>query len=126
MDHVDLDYVLAYARTALATIAELAGAAETIDPPAPTPTPEPATATPTATPGPSGCVDLVVNGGWEGIGGWRYGTTPFSARVVSSGIWLGLHGRRTGARAGFVILSRPQPAAPPRRPAVPRGTIGYA
>ena len=96
LDHVDLDYVLAYARTALATIAELSGAAETIDPPAPTPTPEPATATPTTTPGPSGCVDLVINGGWEETGGWRYGTTPFSARVVSTPVHAGEHALQQG------------------------------
>ncbi len=95
LDRVDLDYVLAHARTALATIAELAGAAETIEVPTPMPTttPEPATATPTATttptPQPAGCVELLANGGWEGDGGWRYGTTPFSAAVVLEPVHAG-------------------------------------
>ncbi len=70
-----------------------------IDPPDPTPTPEPATATPTATSGPSGCVNLVVNGGWEETGGWRYGTTPFSARVVSSPVHAGEHALQQGIPA---------------------------
>ncbi len=102
LERVDLDYTLRYARTALAAIAELAGAAEQIDAPTPTPTPLPPTPTPTATPPPDDCVNLLANGGWEAGGGWRYGSTPYPARVVDEPV----HGGASALQVGI-----PAPAA---------------
>ena len=99
LDRVDLDYTLRYARTALAAIAELAGAAEQIDAPTPTPTPLPPTPTPTATPPPAGCVNLLANSGWEASGGWRYGSTPYPARVIDAPIHDGAHALQAGIPA---------------------------
>ena len=120
LERVDLDYVLAHARTALATIAELAGAAETIEVPTPTPTeiPEPATATPT--PRPTGCTELLNNGGWETATASVAVTftptlvptatpTPASVIVSPTSVELDLHSGETQATITFdnAGISRP-------------------
>lgn len=72
LERVDLDYVARIGRTALATVAELAGIqSEDVTPvPTATPTTTPTlTATPTPTPSPTplptGCQNLLGNGGFE-------------------------------------------------------------
>lgn len=89
---VDLNYVARYGRVALATLAEEAGLRQP-DPNATatptrtsTPTPQPS---PTATALPTGCVDLIANGGFEGSGGWSFGPTSAQAKLVTSVAYTG-------------------------------------
>lgn len=116
---VDLTYVQRIGRTALATIAELAGIraddAPTSTPtatrtPTPTPTatatatattddgPPTTTATPTATPTattvPVGCQNLIQNGGFED--GAAAGWTRFSSVVTSTSVHSGDYAIRAG------------------------------
>lgn len=91
---VDLNYVARYGRVALATLAEGAGLRQP-DPNATatptrtsTATPQPS---PTATALPTGCVDLIVNGSFEGSGGWSFGPTPAQAKLVTSVAYTGTH-----------------------------------
>lgn len=105
---VDLDYVLRYARTALASLAELAGI---VSGPTPTPTatrtltPTPTatltpTPTPTATPIPGGCTNLLVNGDFEGSSGWTFGATARPAAYVSAPVYSGGRALRLGITPG--------------------------
>ncbi|MCE7984655.1 MAG: Zn-dependent exopeptidase M28 [Caldilinea sp. CFX5] len=101
---VDLNYVARYGRVALATMAESAGIRQPNPNATPTSTatststPQPS---PTATPLPTGCVDLIVNGGFEGTGGWSFGSTPAPAKIVNTVAYTGarsvLQGLPTGA-----------------------------
>lgn len=97
-DQVDYDYVLRIARTALATLAELAGATPD-DGTQPTVTPTP-TPPPDVIPVPPGCQNLLVNGDFEDAGGWRYGSTPFPAGVVPTPVASGARALRLGVPAG--------------------------
>ena len=103
LERVDLDYVARYARTALATLAELAGVQQGSGTPVPTFT---ATATPSATvtptPVPTECVELLANGNFEGSGGWGYGSTPYPAAISGDQA----HGGSFSLRLGI-----PEPAA---------------
>jgi hypothetical protein len=67
----------------------------------PTATP-PATVAPTATPElpATGCVDLLVNGGFEGGAAWAVGNTPFPAGYVVDPVHAGARAMRTGLPAG--------------------------
>jgi len=108
LSRVDLDYVLRYARTALASLAELAGivsgptatptATRTLTP-TPTRTLTP-TATPTATPIPGGCTNLLVNGDFEGSSGWTFGATARPAAYVSAPVYSGGRALRLGIPPG--------------------------
>lgn len=60
---------------------------------------------PTATPWPDGCVNLIFNGGWEDDGSWRYGTTPFSVRVIPSPVHSGERALRQGIPDGAANLA---------------------
>ncbi len=83
LERVDLGYVERYARTALATIAELAGVQPGDGTPVPTFTPTSTpTATVTPTPLPTACAELLANGNFEDSGGWSYGSTPYPAAIT--------------------------------------------
>ncbi|MBK6432449.1 M28 family peptidase [Candidatus Amarolinea dominans] len=130
LSRVDLDYVLRYARTTLASLAELAGI---VSGPTPTPTatrtstptatntptrtstptathtptrtstPTPTatrTSTPTATPIPGGCTNLLVNGDFEGSSGWAFGSTARPAGYVTSPVHSGARALRLGIAPG--------------------------
>jgi hypothetical protein len=84
---VDLGYVARTTRVALATLAELA-VLQATDPNA-TPTASPShtpTLTPTLspTPVPQGCLNLVLNGDFEGNTAWQFGSTPYPAAYVNT------------------------------------------
>lgn len=105
---INFDYSLRIGRTALALLTESAGLQT--DSPTATPTntkqPLPATDTPTvtptptatatSTPGPLGCENILLNGDWEGSGGWQYGSTPYSAGVVTDPVRSGQRALRLG------------------------------
>jgi hypothetical protein len=108
LNRVDLDYVLRYARAAMASLAELAGI---VSGPTPTPTatrtstPTPTltlmpTATPTVTPIPGGCSNLLVNGDFEGSNGWTFGATARPAAYVSAPVHSGGRALRLGIAPG--------------------------
>lgn len=101
---VDYDYVARIARTALATVAELAGYALEGSPGAPTPTATPSpTLTPTATPTtrPDACASILLNGDFEGSGGWQFGSTPFPARYTTTAVYSGARAVQLGIPTGF-------------------------
>jgi hypothetical protein len=101
---VDLTYVALYGRVALATMAESAGIRQSDPNATPTPTvtrtstPQPS---PSVTPPPTGCVDLLVNGGFESNSGWSFGSTPAQTKIVNIAAYTGtrsvLQGLPTGA-----------------------------
>ncbi len=108
LSRVDLDYVLRYARAALASLAELAGI---VSGPTPTPTatrtstPTPTTTrtpspTPTVTPIPGGCTNLLVNGDFESGSGWTFGATARPAAYVSTPVYSGARALRLGIPPG--------------------------
>lgn len=111
---VNLNYAARIARTALATIAELAGIRDgtvtpTVTPtPSTTPTSSPtatptssATPTGTSTPPPEGCVNLLVNSGFEDTSSpaWRYGGA-YAGRVVTSPVYAGSRSVQLGLPSG--------------------------
>lgn len=119
LHRVNTDYALRIARTALATIAELAGIRE---PGTPTPTPtrtptasqtptpsrtatpsQTPTVSPTATPTdqPAGCVNLLVNGGFEETAStaWRF-SGAYPGRVVTSPVYAGARAGQIGLPSG--------------------------
>jgi hypothetical protein len=108
LSRVDLNYVARSARTALATMAELAGII-TGPPPTETPTltPSPSltpsltpratdTRTPTATPAPGVCQQLIVNGGFEATTAWAMPTTAYPAAYSATRAFSGLRSLRAG------------------------------
>lgn len=101
---VDFDYVARIARVALATVAELAGYALGGSPETPTPTVTPSpTFTPTATPTPrpDACASVLLNGDFEGSGGWQFGSTPFPARYTTITAYSGARAAQLGIPSGF-------------------------
>ncbi|MBI1297000.1 M28 family peptidase [bacterium] len=107
---VDLDYVARIARTALASIAEQAGIVDPSVTPTPTGTPTQTgtptattTASPTQTPTatatgmPGGCLDLVLNGGFEETSSpvWAF-SGAFPGVIVDSPVQTGVHAARAG------------------------------
>ncbi len=100
---VDLNYVARYGRVSLATIAESAGIRQPDPNATPTPTAT-STTTPqpsaTSTPLPTGCVDLVVNGGFEDNGGWSFGSTPAQAKIVNTTAYTGTRSVLQGLPTG--------------------------
>lgn len=115
---VNLDYVHRAARTALATVAHLAGI---ISGPTPTPSNTPTatqtftpsstptasgtptqTNTPTATftPGPITCVELIGNGGFETVGTWLFGSTSRPPLYVTSQVHSGAQALQMGIAPG--------------------------
>jgi hypothetical protein len=106
LHQVNLNYAARIARTALATIAELAGIQDGTTTPTTTPTvtgTETATPTPTgtATPLPDGCTNLLVNGGFETTGGvaWSFGGA-YTGRVVESPVYSGVRAAQLGLPSG--------------------------
>jgi hypothetical protein len=100
---VDVSYVARTGRLALATVAELA--VLHLSEPGNTPTATPTvtrtpTPTATATPPPVGCTDILVNGNFEVASGWQFGSTPFTARIVSSAAHSGAYSVRLGIPPG--------------------------
>lgn len=109
---VNLDYVHRAARTALATVAHLSGI---ISGPTPTPsntptatlTPPPsATPTPSNTPtatftrGPVECADIILNGGFETVGNWLFGSTARPPIYVTSQVHSGTRALQMGIPPG--------------------------
>jgi hypothetical protein len=100
---VNLNYTMRIARTAMATLVELAGFSDSGGPtPTPTRTAVPPTPTPTATrtPAPGACYDLILNGGFESTGSWLYGNTPSPAAIVTSPVFAGSRAVRLGIAPG--------------------------
>lgn len=99
---VDFDYVARIARVVLATVAELAGYSfeDSSTTPTPTATPSP-TLTPTATPRPDVCDSILINGDFEGSGGWQFGSTPFPARYTTTVAYSGARSAQLGIPSGF-------------------------
>ncbi len=95
---VDFNYVARIGRLALAVVYELGGY-KPAGAPTPTPTLTPAP-TPTPTPDPGGCSNLLVNGDFESVGGWSFGSTPYPARYVTSPVYSGLRAAGLGIPAG--------------------------
>ena len=106
LDSVDLDYVVRIGRTALATVAELAGIQEGNVTPTATPTPTQtttpgtptatATPTPTGTPIPSGCQNLLQDGGFEDATlVWEF-QGAYPGRTVVSPVYAGQHAAQLG------------------------------
>ena len=96
--HVDFNYVARISRLALAATYELGGYRPAAGPtPTPTLTPTPM---PTATPDPGGCANLLLNGDFEGTGGWSFGSTPYPARYVTSPVYSGLRAAGQGLASG--------------------------
>jgi len=127
---VNLNYATRIARTALATIAELAGIQDGATTPTATPTATPtststptatitptttptptsgptatptptATATPTATPLPTGCTNLLINGGFELTGNTAWRFGgAYAGRVVSSPVYADNKAAQLGLPGG--------------------------
>ncbi|MCS6825232.1 MAG: M20/M25/M40 family metallo-hydrolase [Caldilinea sp.] len=97
---VDYDYTARIARAALATVAELAGYALEGSPGTPTAT---ATSSPTFTPTarPDACASILLNGDFEGSGGWQFGSTPFPARYTTTHVYSGARAAQLGIPTGF-------------------------
>ena len=102
LSRVDLNYVARSARTALATMAELAGIITgplpTTTPtltPSPTPTAT-STRTPTATPAPGVCQQLIANGGFEAATAWVMPSTAYPAAYSATRAYSGLRSLRAG------------------------------
>ncbi len=113
---VDLDYVTRIARTALASISELAGIVDPNDPPTATVTPSVTstptdTGAPTATPTttvtqtptatatdlPGGCQDIVQNGGFEDTSSLPWALSgAYPGAIVDSPVQSGSHAARAG------------------------------
>ena len=102
LSRVDLNYVARSARTALATMAELAGI---ITGPLPTTTPTltpsltptaTSTRTPTATPAPGVCQQLIANGGFEAATAWVMPSTAYPAAYSATRAYSGLRSLRAG------------------------------
>ncbi len=105
LNRVDLNYVARYGRTALATIALLAGVRPVNGTPTPTTTPL-QTATATSTSLPVVCQNLLLNGDFEGASGWNFGSTPYPARITTllahggqHSLQLGIPGSANNVRA---------------------------
>ncbi|MBO9393383.1 MAG: M20/M25/M40 family metallo-hydrolase [Caldilinea sp.] len=100
---VDFDYVAHIARVALATVAELAGYALEGSPETPTATPSPTfTPTATSTPRPDACASVLLNGDFEGSGGWQFGSTPFPARYTTIAAYSGTRSAQLGIPSSFM------------------------
>jgi len=102
LSRVDLNYVARSARTALATMAELAGiitgplptaTATLTSSPTPTAT---STRTPTATPAPGVCQQLIVNSSFEATAAWIMPTTAHPAAYATTRAYSGLRSLRAG------------------------------
>jgi hypothetical protein len=111
LSRVALNYVVRYARTALATTAELAGIISST-PASPTPTSQP-TNTPTATPTApsSACSEQVVNGDFEGSNGWTFPVTASQAGYTAAQAHSGARAARFGLTPDPSGLSRPEGSA---------------
>jgi hypothetical protein len=96
---VNYNYVARIGRLSLAAVYELGGYRPAGGPtPTPTVTPQP-TATPT--PDPGSCTNLLVNGDFETVGGWSFGSTPYPARYVTSPVYSGLRAAGLGIPSGI-------------------------
>jgi len=119
LGRVNLDYLVRYTRTALATIAEQAGiysdsvpsptptATSTAAPAltnSPTPTKTP-TVTMTTTPTQEQCGDLVLNGGFENSEAWSIPVTVYSAGYSTAVVHNGSRSLRTGIVLGSDVYS---------------------
>ena len=117
LSRVNLNYAMRIARTALATIAELAGIRDGNVTPTATPTPSvtrtssptptqtfTATPTRTPTPPPTGCTNLLVNGGFEDTSSpaWRY-SGAYAGRVVTSPVYAGSRAAQLGLPDGVIF-----------------------
>lgn len=137
-----IDYTARIARTALATIAELAGMQSAAGPsPSPTATPSPsATGTPAApsptttatataapvSPSPTptaispGCRDLIANGGMETAAAWSVGGTARPPAFVASPVASGLRSLRLGIEPA--TADRRSHSSAFQRFSIPRGS----
>ncbi|HEX9116217.1 MAG TPA: M20/M25/M40 family metallo-hydrolase, partial [Anaerolineae bacterium] len=93
---VNFDYVVRFARTGLATIAELAG----LQPPPPPPTSLP-------TVRPRVCQERVANGGFELNASWVFTPTETTAVYTTTLSYAGLRSARLGLQPGEPVTLRP-------------------